>query len=63
MNIPRIEGSLIELIVVMVACMTPMLVLANELSGDEFVKASSGFALAAMTAGILGGYKLWKSKT
>ena len=63
MSIPRIEASIIELAIVMVACVIPMFVLANELSGDEIIKASSGIALASMTAGILGGYKIWKSKS
>jgi hypothetical protein len=62
MKLPRVEASIIELAIVMIACVVPMFVLANELSGDEIVKGSAGLALASMTAGILGGYKIWKSK-
>lgn len=61
-KIPNMETNVVELIVLMVACLTPMLVLAHELDGDEFVKASSGITLATMVAAIMGGYKLWKHK-
>jgi len=61
-KMPRMETSVLELIVLMVACLAPIFFMANELSGDEFAKASTGAAIASMTAGILAGYKLWKSK-
>lgn len=57
---PKLETNIFELIVLLSCVSIPMFILANELSGDEIVKASTGVALGTMTAGILAAYKLWK---
>lgn len=49
--------KIIELIVVVIAVLIPQFILANEVDGDEFAKATSGIALAAV---IVGAYKIWK---
>jgi len=61
-KIPKMETNILELVILMVACLAPMIVLAHELDGDEFVKATSGVTLAGMIACVMGGYKLWKHK-
>lgn len=61
-KIPKMETNILELTILMVCCLAPMFIMANEVSGDEFTKASTGAAIAAMTAVVLGAYKLWKSQ-
>jgi L-lactate permease len=52
--------KLVELIVVIVAVLIPQFVLAAEVDGDEFAKATSGIILAGV---IVGAYKVWKGQT
>lgn len=46
-----------ELGMVVAAMIVPQLILASEVNGDEFAKATSGIALAGL---ILGAYRVWK---
>lgn len=48
----------IELGIVTLAVLTPQFLLANELDGDEFAKATSGIALGGV---VLAAYKIWKT--
>ena len=52
--------KLIELVIVIIAVLVPQFILAAEIDGDEFAKATSGIALAAI---ITGAYKIWKNQT
>ncbi len=55
------ENSIvIELLILMTAVMAPFFILANEVSGDEMLKASAGIFLAAATATVITAYKVWK---
>lgn len=58
---PEVRGNVLELFVLMGCMMAPIFILANEVDGDEFLKATSGIVLAALWGGILTAYKLWKS--
>ena len=52
--------SLIELVILMVAVLAPQFLLASEVDGDEFAKATSGIALGGV---VVGAYKVWKNVT
>lgn len=47
----------IELIIVLSAMVAPQLILASEVNGDEFAKATSGIAIAGV---MLGAYKVFR---
>ena len=49
---------IIELAIVMVAVLTPQFLLANEVDGDEFAKATTGVALAGV---VVAAYKVYLS--
>ena len=51
--------KLAELAIVMLAVLTPQFILANEIDGDEFAKATSGVALAAV---VVAAYKVFMTK-
>lgn len=51
---------IVELAIVMVACLTPQFILASEIDGDEFAKATSGIALAGV---IVAAYKVYLSSS
>lgn len=53
----------VELGVVLLAVLTPLFLLANEVDGDEFAKAGSGVFLAAVVSGVAAVYRVWKGKT
>jgi hypothetical protein len=42
------------------AALVPMFILAGEIDGDEWAKATTGAAFVAMTGVIITVYKLWK---
>ena len=46
-----------ELVLLCVAILAPQFLLAAELDGDEFLKATSGIALAGV---VVAGYRVWK---
>lgn len=54
--------NVLPLIVLMACVLAPMFILASEVDGDEFIKASSGLALAAMVGAVMAAFKLWRSK-
>ena len=47
----------VELLIVLVAALTPQFLLASEINGDEFAKSTSGAVLAGI---ILGIYRVWR---
>ncbi len=47
----------VELIIVLVAVLTPQFLMAHELDGDELIKATSGLALGGVA---LAAYKVWQ---
>ena len=49
--------KLVELVIVIGAMLVPQFILASEIDGDEFAKATSGIVLAGV---IVGAYKIWK---
>jgi len=49
--------KLVELVIVIAAVLIPQFILAAEIDGDEFAKATSGIVLAGV---IVGAYKIWK---
>lgn len=49
---------LIELVIVMVAVLTPQFLLASEIDGDEFAKATTGVAMAGV---VVAAYKVYIS--
>lgn len=49
---------LAELALVLVAVLTPQFLLANEIDGDEFAKATSGIALAGV---VVAAYKVYRT--
>jgi len=49
---------LVELIILMAAILAPQFLLAAEVDGDEFAKATVGVVLAGV---VVGGYKIWMS--
>lgn len=51
---------LIELALVLVAVLTPQFVLASEIDGDEFAKATTGIALAGV---VVAAYKVYRTAT
>ena len=51
--------KLVELVIVIGAMLVPQFILASEIDGDEFAKATSGIVLAGVIAGA---YKIWKGK-
>lgn len=53
-------GNLCELGMVLVACLIPTFLLAAEVDGDEFAKATSGAVLAGV---LLAGYRVYKGAT
>lgn len=50
----------VQLFILMAAILTPQFILAHELDGDEFLKAGSGVALAALVGAVMAGYKTWQ---
>jgi hypothetical protein len=52
--------KLTELIVVIAAALVPIFILANEVSGDEFVKAAAGVLMGGTVAAVVAIYKVWK---
>lgn len=48
----------VELLIVLVAMVAPQLIMASEVDGDEFAKATSGIAIAGV---MLGAYKVFRS--
>jgi len=51
--------STIELALLLVAVLAPQFILANEVNGDEFAKATSGVAMAGV---VVAAFKVWKTK-
>lgn len=51
---------LTELALVLVAVLTPQFILANEIDGDEFAKATTGIALAGV---VVAAYKVYRTAT
>lgn len=51
------KKNVVELIIVLVAMIVPQLILASEVDGDEFAKATSGIVLAGT---MLAAYKIYK---
>ena len=51
------KGNIVELGMVMLAALVPQFILAKEVDGDEFAKATSGVVLAGV---ILTIYRVWK---
>ena len=49
---------LVELVILMAAILAPQFLMAVEVDGDEFAKATAGVALAGI---VVGGYKVWCS--
>lgn len=49
----------IELTIVLAAVLAPQFILANELDGDEFAKATGGIALAGV---VVAAYQVWTKK-
>lgn len=47
----------VELIIVLTAMVAPQIILASEVDGDEFAKATSGIAIAGV---MLGAYKVFR---
>lgn len=52
--------SIVELVVLMVALLAPQFLLASEIDGDEYGKATSGIAMAGV---LTTAYKLWQRRT
>jgi hypothetical protein len=52
-------NRLAELLIVLAAVLAPQFILANEVGGDEFAKATSGVALAGI---VVGAYQIWQRK-
>lgn len=48
----------IELVILFLAVLAPQFILASEVDGDEFAKATSGIALAGV---VVAAYKVWCS--
>ena len=51
--------QLIELVILFAAVLTPTFILAHEIDGDEFAKATSGVALGGV---VVAAYQVYKSK-
>ena len=49
----------VELIIISIAILAPQFILASEVDGDEFAKATSGIVLGGI---VLSAYKVWKTK-
>lgn len=50
--------DMVELIILLAAVLAPQFILASEIDGDEFAKATSGIALAGV---VVGAYKCYKA--
>lgn len=53
-------ANLVELFLVLFFCMIPTFILASEVDGDEFAKATSGAILAGI---VLAAYRVFKGAT
>lgn len=49
---------LVELTIVLAAVLAPQFLLASEIDGDEFAKATTGIALAGV---VVAAYKVWRA--
>jgi len=52
---------LLELLIVVTACLSPIFLRANSIDADEYIKASQGTAQAVAVAGVIAVYKLWSA--
>lgn len=59
MRVNRETELLILLTATVIVSVVPVIVLASELSGDDFVKAGSGF-LAGGTVAVFAAYRMWR---
>jgi len=52
---------LLELVIIMAACISPIFFWANEIDSDEYIKAVQGGIQAGVLAAVIAAYKIWSS--
>lgn len=53
---------IVELALVLLACLTPVFLFADRIDGDEFIKGGAGAGLAGIVIAVGTVYTTWKNK-